>query len=350
MTRVLPNIHPDEPVYLTGRIQLTSTTRINRKLIIEPGTKILLGPDVSVFLGNQLQIRGTAERPVEITSLNANQKPWGALILEGNRADGSLLHYLHLSGGSGYKNDLREYSGMLSIHRVNNVRLDNCLFKDNHLFDDMLHVVYSSILIDNCRFDEAIHDAVDLDISKLRMTNSLLTGSGNDGVDLMTSIAYLKQNTISHSGDKALSVGERSMLFMNDNLLTSNKTAIEAKDDSVAVILGNQILANQSALRGYMKNWRYEKGGRLIVCRNKLKDNGKALVLDKKSHAWESPPLSLDTHMTVKNRSRITENCDLLPAFGEVEPDDGQGTPDFSNYSYIPYLEKLYGVLSTAGY
>lgn len=111
---------------------------------------------------------------------------------------------------------------------VDGVSLTNCLFKDNHLVDDMLHVVYSSIVIDNCRFVNARYDALDLDMSEVQLTNSQFTGSGNDGVDLMGSFAYLKHNGIFNSGDKAVSVGERSMLYMTDNKITSNQIGVES--------------------------------------------------------------------------------------------------------------------------
>lgn len=350
MTRILPDEQREAPLYWEGEIQLIETTRIKRKLIIAPGTKISLAPDVSLFVENQLQIKGTTEQPVTLAPSKPGEQPWGALVLEGHRANGSQLDNFNMSGGSGYRDDLREYSGMLSIHEVDGVSLTNCLFKDNHLVDDMLHVVYSSIVIDNCRFVNARYDALDLDMSEVQLTNSQFTGSGNDGVDLMGSFAYLKHNSIFNSGDKAISVGERSMLYMTDNKITSNQIGVESKDDSIALMLGNEFNNNQQALSGYMKNWRYGKGGRLVVCENEFRGNEKFITLDKKSHAWISPRLTPAASIATKDRTRITENCELLSGlgqFGDQQQIDYRGLDD---NNYLPFLETLYEMISALGY
>jgi spore coat protein CotH len=350
MTRVLPDDPDDRPLHWAGEIRLNETTRIRRKLIIAAGTRIILAPEVSLFVENQLQINGTTEQPVALVPAEPGRGPWGALVLEGQHASGSKLSNFSMSGGSGYRDDLREYSGMLSIHDVDGVSLDNCLLKDNRLVDDMMHVVYSSIAIDNCRFVNAKFDALDLDMSNVQITNSRIVRSGNDAVDLMGSFAYVTHNTLSDSGDKGVSVGERSMLYMTDNQITSNKMGVESKDDSIALVLGNEFSTNQQALNGYMKNWRYETGGRLIVCDNVFKANEKFLTLDRKSHTWISPPLTPDTEITKKVRSRVTENCDLRSDSGRFQNSEKIDYYGVDGDSYQPFLKTLYEITSKSGY
>ena len=349
MTRVLPDDDIEKPLHWQGEISLNETTRIKRKLIISPGTHISLAPGASLFLENQLQINGTTEQPVTVMPAEPDQKPWGAIVLEGQQANGSLLNNFSMSGGSGYKDDLRDYSGMLSVHDVDGVVLSNCLLKDNHLVDDMLHAVYSSVVIDNCRFMDAKYDALDLDMSNVQITNSRFNGSGNDAVDLMGSSAYIKHNVISGSGDKAVSVGERSMLYMNDNQITSNRMGVESKDDSIALILANDFDNNQQSMNGYMKNWRYGTGGRLIVCDNEFAPDGTLINLDNKSHAWISPPLPKDPSITIKGRRRVTENCDLTSGSSKFTGNERIEYSGFDGESYLPLMKTLYEAISVSG-
>lgn len=115
-------------------------------------------------------------------------------------------------------------------------------------------------------------------------------------------------------------------------------------------MLGNEFNNNQQALSGYMKNWRYGKGGRLVVCENEFRGNEKFITLDKKSHAWISPRLTPAASIATKDRTRITENCELLSGlgqFGDQQQIDYRGLDD---NNYLPFLETLYEMISAPGY
>ena len=92
-----------------------------------------------------------------------------------------------MGGGSGYKGALFEYSGMFSVHGVNDLLIDNCLFKNATVVDDMVHVVYSTVELSNTTFKNAFSDALDIDISEAKLSNCRFDNSGNDGLDLMSS-------------------------------------------------------------------------------------------------------------------------------------------------------------------
>ena len=67
----------------------------------------------------------------------------GTIALLGKTA-GSVFKYVQMSGGSGYVSDQYFFSSMFSIHNTNNVKLDNIVLDKNFLFDDMMHIIYSS--------------------------------------------------------------------------------------------------------------------------------------------------------------------------------------------------------------
>ena len=104
----------------------------------------------------------------------------------GRGTDGSRLKHCEISGGSGLKGDLFEYTAMLSVHDAKDVEISDYVFRDSKLTDDMFHSVYADLRFERTTFRNAPSDAVDLDISTATIVDSVFVGSGNDGLDLMS--------------------------------------------------------------------------------------------------------------------------------------------------------------------
>jgi hypothetical protein len=239
---------------------------------------------------------------------------------------------------------------MLSIHDVDQVSIENCRLSNNHRVDDMLHLVYSSASIHQCEFLDARYDALDADMSQLQLTNSRFVRSGNDAVDLMGSFALLHHNELSQSKDKAVSVGERSLLYMTANQLSSNQVGVESKDDSIAVLIDNDFNGNRVAMNGFSKNWRYGNGGRLVACDNQFKNNEKLIDLDKKSRAWISPDIRHQGTIPDKVANRITPDCDLFDELDQATGKPRDDARDLDESSYLPLLRRLDQITSEPGY
>jgi len=188
-----------------------------------------------------------------------------------------------LVGGSGLKGDLFEYSAMLSIHDVDDVSISDCIFRDNHIVDDMVHAVYASIRLDRVIFKNAISDALDLDICEADIKNSLFEGSLNDGVDLMSTRATIVGSDFQNNGDKGISVGENSDLIGINNTLVRNTIGVQSKDRSTAVLFNNSLIENSIALSAYKKNWRYGDGGELFIGKSRIIGDEVTDVVDKYS-------------------------------------------------------------------
>ena len=69
-------------------------------------------------------------------------------------------------GGSGGNLNQYKFLSMLSIHNSSDIKLSNSKFLFNELFDDTIHIIYSSnILLKNIEIKNAYSDAIDIDIS-----------------------------------------------------------------------------------------------------------------------------------------------------------------------------------------
>jgi hypothetical protein len=253
------------PIIWSGQVTIEGHQILDQPLTIEPGTIVRLAPGATVVLKHRLTAKGTPEAPLHFVPVTTGQDPWGAIVLSGRGADGSTLSHCELSDGSGLKGDLFEYSAMLSIHDVKNVVISDCHFRNNHTVDDMVHAVYTDIRFERVRFENALFDALDLDISTASISDSHFEHSGNDAVDLMTTQAVITGSVFRNNGDKGISVGENSRLYAANNKLVGNVVGVQSKDRSTAILLNQTLMDNKIALHAYKKNWRYGEGGAIFL-------------------------------------------------------------------------------------
>ncbi len=279
---IVPQRPIEAPLVFSGVKTVTEFQTIERDLVIEPGTRIQFASGAGLRLKGKLTAIGTEEAPIVFTSVAADSV-WGAVVLKDEGSDGSVLQHCIFENGSGVKADLFEYTAMLSVHNVKGVEIRNSLFRNSRETDDMLHTVYSELLIDNSVFENSLSDAIDLDISTARILATRFVDSGNDAIDLMTSTAFLQDTRITGSGDKAISIGENSRLFVVDSEFINNAIGLESKDASQALVYNSVIGNNQLGLHAYQKNWQYGDGGSLIVSNSKVVGNATTARADKRS-------------------------------------------------------------------
>jgi len=200
------------------------------------------------------------------------------------------------------------------------VVISDCQFRNSHVVDDMVHTVYTDILFERVQFENALSDALDLDISSAIIKDSSFERSGNDAVDLMTTRAVITDTQFRDNGDKGISVGEASKLYAANNKLTGNVIGVQSKDSSVAVLFNHTFDDNKSALHAYKKNWRYGEGGSIFVGKSVVNGAGVSAEAEKRSQIQifdsylETPPKGKRVDViAVDNTSRSSFEKDLLP-------------------------------------
>ena len=76
----------------------------------------------------------------------------------------------------------------------------------------------------------SLYDGLDSDFSDLQFNNVQIMNSGNDCIDVSSGIYNFKQIVAIQCGDKAVSVGEKSVVTINDANLSSSAIGIAVKD------------------------------------------------------------------------------------------------------------------------
>lgn len=257
----------------------------NVTLHILPGTEILIGKNSSIFCYGKVIAKGTEKEPIIFRALN-KLDPWGGFVLQGKGTSNSIFEYCRWENGSIPEKNLIDYTSMVSIHDTSNVKMSYCYFGENHIGDDSLHFAYTTGVVDHCVFYNARSDAIDIDISKVDIKFSYFINSGNDALDFMTSTnCNVEFNYFYITGDKGISVGEKSSIRVENNIFENCNIGVEIKDQSCVDFKINFIKNSNIAINLYKKNWRYEGGGILnanIIYTNECK---KQVISDKYSKA-----------------------------------------------------------------
>ena len=272
----------EEIKVFNGNIFLKDDLIIDKKTQILEGTVFTMSEGVSIIFENKVEAIGSEEKPIVFKKYSSSQS-WGTLALHGAKTQGSLFKNIIIENASGETINGVNYFSALSVHSTSNIIFDNILVKNNSKFDDLMHIIYSdNIKVINSNFLNAYRDAIDVDISKnILFKNTNIVDSGNDGLDFMESTARLEKMSILSSGDKGVSAGENSNIFINDSIFKKNNYAAVSKDMSKVKIENSLLEDNQIQLSVYKKNWRYGGSGNIEINNSKIQALENKLTSDK---------------------------------------------------------------------
>jgi hypothetical protein len=236
----------------------------NQLVVINAGTNIFLGPNVSLIIQGPLKIEGTKAKPVSIRPINP-KKPFGVLAVLGKETSGSQIDYLNIEGGSVDRHYNLNLTGMFSVHDNSDIEVSNSHFAKNFIGDDMLHFMRSNIKIKNSVFEKARADAIDFDLVDGEISNIIVKNSGNDGLDISMGTVRILNSHFEKSGDKCISAGEGTKTIILNSKFKQCNIGIAVKDRSQVKLTNNLFSENKIAYNTYRKKWRWEKGGEGII-------------------------------------------------------------------------------------
>lgn len=311
-----------DQVVLDGTVYFDSTVVIPNTVtvVIQPGTVMMMAPDVSIFSYARVLAQGLAEQPI-ILSSNSDQ-PWGVFLVTGNKASGSVFEYIRLSNSSeAYINGLF-VSGGLAIHDAGTATVTSSYFTST-FGDDALNYKYTEGEITNTTFENTGFDALDVDFASPVIRDNIFRNIGNDGIDVSFSGSIITNNVLQNLGDKGLSLGESSTVTVVNNRIQNATIGIAVKDNSDVVISNVTVRDVREGVSIYEKKPVF--GG------------AKALVVN--SLLWT------DVSFVVKNNSTLEQHNN--------NTQDAQGTysiqPDFVADSAILAASESGQVIAAGG-
>lgn len=235
----------------------------NTNLIIEPGTNIFLGPSKSIIAKGEVHAKGTKKKPITINRLKSN-KPWGVFAVVGKKSSGTTIYNLVAKGGSKDFQHNINFSGMVSFHHINNLKIKNLELSDNLLGDDTLRIVSSNVFAENLNIYSCAFDCIDFDFVSGKVNNAIIEDAGNDCFDFMSSNINLNNIRSNICGDKGFSIGELSNIYGSNVNIANAEIAIAVKDKSLGTFKNIKVSDSNFGISNYKKNWRYGGSGKVV--------------------------------------------------------------------------------------
>ncbi len=287
---------PSEVVLGPGIVELRTDLHVlpEQALIIKPGTELRLSKGVGVYSEGLTLIRGTRDAPIKILPHEPG-KPWAAIGIHGKHTKGSEITWLECSGGSIGRLRHIHFKGMFNVYHCPDLTMKHCSFGRNAIGDDTVNLAESKCHVEECKWEAALSDGLDLDLVEGRVRNCSFFNAGGDAIDLMSSKVEIEGCEMIGSGDKGISVGEGTIAFVRDCVMADCAIGIELKDGSRAVVVRTLFNKNATAVHGYRKKWLYRDGGLCWLHSCELQNNGvdlnpepRALVLHSNTRVLSS--------------------------------------------------------------
>lgn len=241
----------DEVILISKKYVFSGVTVVPNtvKMRILPGAKLQFMPGASLISYAPVFAEGTQAAPIEFTS--AGSQSWSVFAIVNTKSAQSFITNVVVENASSARVNGINFSGGLAAHQAD-IRVINSIFRRNH-GDDGMNIKYSQAIVESNTFTDNDFDGLDLDVVSGEIKNNKFIANGNDGLDVSWNKALIKDNVMSNNQDKCLSIGEKSIGEVVNNLLEQCATGIAVKDLSDVEIKGNHIRNNREGISVFQK-------------------------------------------------------------------------------------------------
>ena len=146
--------------------------------------------------------------------------------------------------------------------------------------EDGINMINVSGLVQNIDVTYSVLDGVDLDFSEVFIENIKIKNSGNDCIDFSGGKYRITSFDLINCGDKGLSIGEKSVIDVENIKINKAIIGIASKDSSQVVIDTSEIYNTNACLAAYRKKQEFD-GGYLNIKNSDCKKFEKILFVDQ---------------------------------------------------------------------
>ena len=234
-------------------------------LTIPKGTILDFDSRAGLIATGPVQIAGTPNEPV-ILKGNSTSNQWqGIAILNSKKP--SVWSNVKIENTTGIKIDRWVLTGGINFYQAD-VQMDHVVLAGNKC-EDALNIVRSNFKLDSVTIKNALFDAFDSDFSKGAVQGGAFENighaGGGDGIDVSGSDVTVTGTRFKNIFDKALSVGEKSVLQADKVSIEKVAIGAASKDGSTLIIKNSKISqAHVAALLAYIKKPEYGPGTILV--------------------------------------------------------------------------------------
>lgn len=233
-------------------------------LIVQPGTTLQFEQKGGLFAYGATELSGEEGNPVVLEGLEKEntQGTWqGVVVMNATRP--SVWSNVYVRNTTGVEQSVWQLTGGVTFYK-SNITLKSCSFVKNK-GEDALNIIQSDFLIKNITISDTASDAFDSDFSNGLIEGGLFENigqaGGGDAIDISGSKVKIKGTKFFNINDKALSVGERSLMEAENVVVVHAGTGAASKDGSRLTIKDSTIkFAKNAGLMAYVKKQEFGPG------------------------------------------------------------------------------------------
>ena len=265
---------------------------INKLIIFPQGVNVKLGAgstldfsdNTGLIINGSLFVDGKNDSKVMLKGKKSAN--WAGIQINGFKSL-SIINNLTVDGGNGIFEGLSN-SGAFTINN-GSVEIRNSLFQNNQS-EDALNLSNVSGSLDNIIIQNTKSDALDIDFSKIKMSNSSFfnvgSTTGADAIDISKSDLIADNIEITNVTDKGISIGESSKASINNIKILHTSVGLVAKDSS-HLIANNVFMRNIDMANTMVYNKKQNFSGAILEIKNidfdlgiHVAENGSTLIID----------------------------------------------------------------------
>ncbi len=285
------------------------------ELRIPKGTTLQFSESVGLIAKGPILIEGTQDAPVVLmgNGKTNSQSVWkGIAVIKTGKP--SLWSHVVVRDTAGISHNGWNLTGGVNFYEAD-IQMKEVTLMGNRT-EDALNIVRSKFELDSVSIKNAASDAFDSDFSNGFVRGGMYenighSGGGGDGIDVSGSEVTVTGTVFKNISDKALSVGEKSI--MNANNISIERVGVGAvsKDGSHLTLTDAKIsFAKIAGLMTYIKKSEYGAG--TLVARNvktksvphiAISQKGNTLTMDGEIISPEE--LSVDELYETRMKSRV---------------------------------------------
>ena len=175
---------------------------------------------------------------------------------------------------------LKNLTGCLSFVKIN--FFNTSISSTNSTCEDGINIINGEGKLKKIISNNSLYDAIDIDFSKLFIEEVKVNNALNDCLDFSFGNYEVSDSSLDLCGDKAISVGEKSLANFNSIELQNAKIGVASKDSSNVYIENSKISKVENCFASYRKKQEFD-GGFIKVKASDCKTFSKNMFFDKDS-------------------------------------------------------------------
>lgn len=253
----------------------------NKRLIIPPGTEIILINNAQIISKSPIIAKGTLLEKIFIKSFSPNSvledgneklknilkdylSDKNKLIIENNNLlpgqciiisdakETSIFENVIFDNLRNCEKGIVSSEGALNTYKTK-IKMKNITFKNNSKGDDGINIIDSEFNLEDINLENINADGLDLDYSVGKIKNFSCKICFNDAIDISNTTLYLENFKAFDVYDKALSIGEYSRFYAEGVDIEKANIGLAVKDGSFAKVDNIQIKASKFPITTYIK-------------------------------------------------------------------------------------------------